>query len=40
MELDNKLPIDHKNYNFRERRIAKLWKNGKICIKGNQDSDW
>ena len=27
------LPINHKNYNSRETRIAKLWKKGKIWIK-------
>ena len=27
------LPINHKNYNFRDRRIAKLWQKGKICIE-------
>ena len=27
------LLINHKNYNFRERRMAKLPKKGNICIK-------
>ena len=26
------LPINHKNYNFREKKNTKVWK-GKICIK-------
>ena len=26
------LPINHKNYNFQEKKNTKVWK-GKICIK-------
>jgi len=28
------LPINHKNYNFREKKNTKEWK-GKICIKSS-----
>ena len=27
------LPINHKNYNFREKKKAKLWKKGKIFLQ-------